>query len=230
MNVATPQGVGVHLSVRRGVEVAPRTNPSFVDARHRLSQRDHLRDCDEARGSEVRRASHRIDFGAVLSQAACHEYSLISPCTRVRRDHFSAGGGRDQSRSTRRSQFQAAMRSVAVVVLDVLSQNCLQMPPVHDQQPVQALAADTGDPAFALSIRIRRPHRGADDLQALGSKDGIDGGRKVAVAIVDQEAGSDPGLPELPGQVPRLLGGPGSAGALAAGREQDAPAGQLRPG
>jgi hypothetical protein len=51
---------------------------------------------------------------------------------------------------------------------------------------------------------------------------------EVAVPIVDQEAGSDLRLLELPGQVPRLLGGPGCARLLAAGGEQDAPAGQLQ--
>ena len=35
--------------------------------------------------------------------------------------------------------------------------------------------------------------------------------------------------PWVPGQVPHLLGGPGSAGVLAAGGEQDAPAGQVHP-
>jgi hypothetical protein len=32
------------------------------------------------------------------------------------------------------------------------------VPPVYDQQPIQAFAADTGHPAFAPSIRIRRRH------------------------------------------------------------------------
>ncbi len=55
------------------------------------------------------------------------------------------------------------------------------MPPAKDHQPVQALAVDTGDPAFAQSIRIRCPYRCVDGLQAFGSKDGIEGGWKVAV-------------------------------------------------
>jgi len=111
------------------------------------------------------------------------------------------------------------MRSVPVVVLDVLGQDCLQVPPANDQQPVQALAADTGDPAFAPSIRIRRPHWSPDHLQALGSKDGIEGGREVGIAIVDQETRLDLlRLLELPGQVPRLLGGPGSARVQAVNR------------
>jgi hypothetical protein len=51
--------------------------------------------------------------------------------------------------------------------------------------------------------------------QAFGSKEGIEVGREVAVAIVDEEAGSDLSLLKLPGQVTRLLGGPVSAGVLA---------------
>jgi hypothetical protein len=97
------------------------------------------------------------------------------------------------------------MKSVHLVVLDVLGQDRLQVPPANDQQPVQALAADTGDPAFAPSIRIRRPHRCADHLQAPGPKDGIEGGGKVAVAIVDQETGFDLGLLQLqPARVPSV--------------------------
>jgi len=66
------------------------------------------------------------------------------------------------------------------------------------------------------------------NLQALGSEDGVEGSREVAIAIVDQEARLGLRRLNLPGQVPRLLGGPGSAWVLAAGGEQDAPAGQLQ--
>jgi hypothetical protein len=83
-------------------------------------------------------------------------------------------------------------------------------------------------------VETQRSHRASAFGARTGSEYGIEGGREVAVAIVDQEAGSDLGpdlgLLELPGQVPRLLGGPGSARVLAAGSEQDAPAGQLQPG
>jgi len=58
--------------------------------------------------------------------------------------------------------------------------------------------------------------------------DGIEGGREVAVTIVDQEAGPDLSLFELPGQVARLLDCPAVAWVLAAGGEDDASAGQLR--
>src|SRR5262249_3192063 len=143
-------------------------------------------------------------------------------------DHLTAGNCRDHGRSTRRTQLQAAMRSVPVVVLDVLGQDRLQVPPTNDQQPVQALAADTGDPAFAPSIRVRGPHRCSDHLQTFCPEDGVEGGREVAVTIVDQEAGLDLRFLQLPGQVPRLLDGPAIARVLAAGGEDDAPASQLQ--
>src|SRR5262249_33210536 len=68
----------------------------------------------------------------------------------------------------------------------------------------------------------------SDDAQTLRPEDGIEGGREVAVTIVDQEAGLDLRLLQLPGQVPRLLDGPASTWVLAAGGEDDAPAGPLQ--
>src|SRR5262249_38456366 len=115
-----------------------------------------------------------------------------------------------------------------VVMHHVLGQDRLQMPSTQDQEPVQALPAGTGDPALAPSVRVRGPHRRSDDLQTLCPEDGVEGGREVAVTIVDQEAGLDLSLLQLPGQVSRLLDGPASARVLAAAGEDDAPAGQLQ--
>jgi hypothetical protein len=98
-----------------------------------------------------------------------------------------------------------------VVMQHVLGQDRLQMPSTQDQQPVQALPAGTGDPALAPSVRVRGPHRCSDHLQTPCPEDGSEGGREVAVTIVDQEAGLDLRLLQLPGQVPRLLDGPAVA-------------------
>ena len=75
--------MGLCLSVPRWAEDAW-GGTELVDARHRLSQRDDRRDraIRWVARSEGRRI--RIGFGAELGQAACREYSLISPCTRVR--------------------------------------------------------------------------------------------------------------------------------------------------
>src|SRR5262249_38722932 len=84
-----------------------------------------------------------------------------------------------------------------------------------------------GDPAFATSVRIRRPHRSADHLQALGSEHSIEPGWEVSVAIMDQETGFNLGLLELPGGLYRYRSpstrtaapppGPGRARARRAG-------------
>jgi hypothetical protein len=58
-----------------------------------------------------------------------------------------------------------------------------------DQEPVEALAADSADPAFGEGVRLRRPKRGADDLDALASEDEVEGVAEFAVAVVDHEAG-----------------------------------------
>jgi len=71
------------------------------------------------------------------------------------------------------------------------------MPSTQDQQPVQAIAACTGDPVFTPCVRVRGPHRCSDDLQTLCLEDSIEGGREVAVAIVDQEARLDLRLLQL---------------------------------
>src|SRR5262249_34652143 len=105
----------------------------------------------------------------------------------------------------RRAQLQTAMGPEPVVVLHVLGQDCLQMPSAQDQQPVQALAPGTRDPALAPSVRVRGPDRGSDHLQTFCPEDSIEGGREVAVSIVDQEARLDLRFLELPGQVARLL-------------------------
>ena len=78
------------------------------------------------------------------------------------------------------------MRSVLVVVLDVLGQDRLQVPPIHDQLPVQALAADMDTPAFAPSIAFGARSGVRMMSRHFGSKDGIEGGWEVAVAIVDK--------------------------------------------
>src|SRR5262252_5978357 len=120
------------------------------------------------------------------------------------------------------------MGAEPVVVLHVFGQDRLQVPSTHDQQPVQALAPGTGDPALAPSVRVWGPHRRSDDLQTLCPEDGIEGGREVAVTIVDQEAGLDLSLLQFPGQISRLLDGPATARVFATGGEDDAPAGQLQ--
>jgi len=55
----------------------------------------------------------------------------------------------------RRLELQRPVRPVAVVVLDVDSQNLLQVPATHNQQPVQTLGPHRPDPGARRSLSSR---------------------------------------------------------------------------
>ena len=80
------------------------------------------------------------------------------------------------------------MRPVAVVVVDVDAEHLLELSPADDQDPVEAVAADGADPALGECVRLRRPERCADDLDAVASEDLVEGVAELAVAIVDHKA------------------------------------------
>ena len=63
------------------------------------------------------------------------------------------------------------MRALAVVVLDVLAQDALELAPAQDQQPVEALLAQRADEALGVRVGVRRPERRPDDLDPLGPED-----------------------------------------------------------
>ena len=77
------------------------------------------------------------------------------------------------------------VRPVRVVVIGVLVQD---KPPVTfagDQHPVQALAADTGDPPLGDRVRLGRPHRSLDDPRAGRRENGVEGCSEVGVPVAD---------------------------------------------
>jgi hypothetical protein len=93
-------------------------------------------------------------------------------------------------------------------VVDVDAQDVLELSAACDQEPVEAVAADRSDPVLGERVRVRRPERGADDLDALGSKHLVEDAAEVAVAVVDQEAGRCRSSGEWPGELPGLLSCP----------------------
>ena len=74
-----------------------------------------------------------------------------------------------------------------IVVVDVDSEHSLQMPLIHDQEPVQALGPHRPDPAFRVSIRSGRLHRRADHLAGRAAEDLVKGRRELAVSITHEE-------------------------------------------
>src|SRR6266542_1801048 len=80
------------------------------------------------------------------------------------------------------------MRPMAVVVVDVDAEHLLKLSPADDQDPVEAVAADGTDPALGERVRLRRPERCADDLDAVASEDLVEDTAELAVSVVNQEA------------------------------------------
>ena len=75
---------------------------------------------------------------------------------------------------TQAASAQGAVRSVAVVVVDVLGQHGLQLSTSEDEHPVQHLTPNGADPSLRVGIRPWRPHRRAQHLDSLGREDRVD--------------------------------------------------------
>jgi hypothetical protein len=63
---------------------------------------------------------------------------------------------------------EGTVRAVVVKVRRVLGQHRGEMAAVEDQDPVQQFAAEGSDPSFGNRVRLRYPHRGAQDARQLG--------------------------------------------------------------
>ena len=50
------------------------------------------------------------------------------------------------------SETKASMRSLGVVVLDVLTEHSLEVPPAEDERPIEALGPDRPDPALREGV------------------------------------------------------------------------------
>jgi hypothetical protein len=85
----------------------------------------------------------------------------------------------------RRDEPETAMRTMAVVMIDVDAEDALELAAAGDQEPVQALAPHRADKALGVGVRLGRLDRRSDDLDALAAEDLIEGPAELRVAIVD---------------------------------------------
>lgn len=102
------------------------------------------------------------------------------------------------------------MRSVPVVVVGEGEQHALEVSPVRDQQPVQALSAHRADEALGDRVGLRRFDGCPYDLDPVAAEDLVEGAAELGVVVADQEACSRSGVLQVPDEVPRLLGDPGT--------------------
>jgi hypothetical protein len=78
---------------------------------------------------------------------------------------------------------------MGVVMVDVDVQDVFELSSACDQEPVEALAADSADPPFGERVCLRRPKRGSDDLDTLASEHFVEGAAELAVTVMDQKPG-----------------------------------------
>jgi hypothetical protein len=82
------------------------------------------------------------------------------------------------------------------------------MPSTHDQHPVQQLTTHSADPPLRERVRPWCPHGCAEDPDALGVEDGIEGVGELRVPIANQELEMLDVVGQLHEQVAGLLGRP----------------------
>ncbi len=97
---------------------------------------------------------------------------------------------------------QGTVRTVHVVMVDVLGQHRLQLlasedehPVQHlasllaseDEHPVQHLASNGAHPPLRVGVRPRRPHRRDEHLHRLGGKDRIERGGELGIPVAEHQ-------------------------------------------
>ena len=98
------------------------------------------------------------------------------------------------------------MRASHVVVIEPVGEDALEMAPVKDQNPVEALATSRADLPLHVGIGFGRCNRRSDHLYAFSLEDKIRSSAVLGVVIVDDEPRVDSDLGEFPADVSRLLG------------------------
>ena len=75
------------------------------------------------------------------------------------------------------------VRARGVVVADVLGDDALEVPAVEHENVVEAFATKRAQKALADGVHVRRAHRRADDPDAGGACERIEGGPELVVAV-----------------------------------------------
>ncbi len=102
------------------------------------------------------------------------------------------------------------MGSVLVVMLDLIVHETFELVLVPDDCVVEEFSADRSDPSFGEGVGHGCADGGLEDLEALGSKDLVEGVDELGAAVSDQR----PGVGELVGVAPeQVAGGLSSPGA-----------------
>jgi hypothetical protein len=96
-------------------------------------------------------------------------YEATEPVSSQRADGRS---GEPMGAACRRQLMQRSVRTVGVVMLDVLAQHRREVARSDDQEMIEAFTAQGADEAFRDRVRSRCPHRGADDADVRSARRG----------------------------------------------------------
>jgi hypothetical protein len=129
--------------------------------------------------------------------------------------------------SVRRTQVQAAMSAVSIVMVNKNRQNALEVTRTHNEQPIEALGPHRSNKSLRDSIRLWRLNRRPSDPNADRLKHVIKAAREFSIVIPDQQANRFRSLSERPRELPSLLRDPLVVGMTRAPGEMHAPARQL---
>jgi hypothetical protein len=80
---------------------------------------------------------------------------------------------------------EALVRAVIVEMAHVLVEDGVGVSFVVDQQPIGALFADAADEPLGIAVRLRRPGRDLDHIEAFGGEDSIEDGGELGVPVAD---------------------------------------------
>ncbi len=146
------------------------------------------------------------------------------PVAATNRGLLSLAERDDLQRSGGRSQPERAVWALAVVVVDVLSQEALELAPAEYEQPVEALLPQGADETLGVRVGVRGPERRPDDRNPLGLEDFVEASTELRIAVVDQEAQRTLPAAAVDHEVARLLRNPCPTRILGAARKPDSAA------
>lgn len=81
----------------------------------------------------------------------------------------------DQFRDVRRSQVEAAMWAMCVVVAEVGTEHLIEMSTAEDERPIEALRPNRFDPSLGEGVGFRGMDRGRDHLGTFGGEHFVEG-------------------------------------------------------
>jgi hypothetical protein len=82
---------------------------------------------------------------------------------------------------------ESAVWPVLVVVAAVNAEHVLEVAAAEDEDSVEAISAESADPALGVSVRVRCLDRRMDHPDALTPEDLVEGAAELRVAVVDEK-------------------------------------------